>query len=58
MFAWWPVEVDAYDESEIRDGKMRYSVWLRSVDARFDTFTDDDDDQTIITSWKYRLAKP
>lgn len=55
--AWYPVYVDAYDVSEIRDGKMSYRVWLQTVDARFDTFVDDDDDRTIIQSWKYRLVK-
>lgn len=56
-FAWHPVYVDAYDVTEIRDGKMSYRVWLQTIDARWDVFTADDDDRTVIKSWKYRLAK-
>lgn len=33
-FAWFPVTIDAYDESEIRNGKMRYRVWMCWVECR------------------------
>jgi hypothetical protein len=33
-FAWYPVGVDAYKESEIRRGKFYYYVWLRWVECR------------------------
>jgi len=33
-FAWYPVIIDAYKESEIKNGKLFYKVWLRWVECR------------------------
>jgi hypothetical protein len=33
-FAWYPVTIDVYNASEIRNGKLHYKVWLRWVECR------------------------
>lgn len=57
FFAILPVWVDAYDASEIKNGKMRYRKvgWvLRS----WREFTDvADEDQVVHKFWQYRLMK-
>lgn len=55
VFAWLPVTVDAYDTSEIRNGHMSYTVWLRWVERRLHTFSDDAGSE--VARWRYRLAK-
>jgi len=57
-FAWRPVYVDAYDVSEIKDGKMRYLKW-GWVERRFCVWIDvDDEDQIEHRVWRFRLLKP
>ena len=53
-FAWYPVEVDAYKENEIRNGKMRYKVWLEWVECRMSPDGNPPDDVSIM---KYRLPR-
>jgi hypothetical protein len=50
-FAWHPVEVDAYDVSEIRDRKLRYTVVNQLVARKRGVETD-------FKTWKYRLTMP
>lgn len=33
-FSWYPVTIDVYSPSEIRDGQLRYRVWLRWIERR------------------------
>jgi|JI10StandDraft_1071094.scaffolds.fasta_scaffold151030_6 hypothetical protein len=55
LFAWWPVYVDAYHVDEIRNGQMRYRVWLQYVERLDDKWTDEDG--TVINRIRYRLAR-
>lgn len=57
-FAWRPVYVDAYDVSEIKNGKMRYRKWGH-VERRFCVWVDvADDDQIEHRVWRFRIARP
>ena len=58
-FAWYPVTVDAYDASEIENGKMSYTRWLTFVDYRWYRWTDNyvDGSPEVHELWRYRLAK-
>jgi hypothetical protein len=53
-FAWYPVEVDAYDVSEIKNGKMRYTVYFRWV-KRLYVQSFDEGGELIPGHWKYKL---
>lgn len=55
-FAWYPVEVDAYNVSEIKDGKMRYRVWWVYVDYRWDEWQEPENDREW-HGFRYRLAQ-
>jgi hypothetical protein len=60
-FAIYPVEVDAYRDDEIKNGKFSYTVFMRWVERRPFTIDDVDDDSGIDREeyikgrWKYRL---
>jgi len=56
-FAWYPVEIDAYNQSEIKDGKLRYRVHLRWVERRFvkRIISDPGDNLETWSGWEYRL---
>ncbi len=56
-FAVLPVYVDAYDEREIKDGKMRYLKW-GWVERQWYTWTDNEVDGSPVTYsyWRYRLC--
>jgi hypothetical protein len=57
-FAIFPVYVDAYDVSEIKNGKMRY-LKCGWVERRLDVWVDpDDEDRVEHRVWKFRLPKP
>jgi hypothetical protein len=57
-FAWWPVTVDAYQVSEIRDQKFSYRVWLRTVEWCFaDRVLDDEDPSHTTRVTLYRLPQ-
>jgi hypothetical protein len=51
-FAWRPVYVDAYDNSEIKDGKMRYLKW-GWVERKWESWVDSDFGDKH-EYWKYR----
>ncbi len=56
-FALFPVYVDAYDASEIKNGKMRYLKW-GMVDCRWHTWVDHyDGNETVHAYWRYRLSR-
>jgi hypothetical protein len=55
-FAWFPVTVDAYTESERRDGKFSYPK-LGWVERRLDIWIDDDDERTEKRVWRFRLPR-
>jgi len=56
-FAWWPVYVDAYEVSEIKNGKMRYPK-LGWVERRLHIWVDvDDEDQIEHRVWRFRLMR-
>ncbi len=56
-FAWWPVYVDAYEVSEIKNGKMRYPK-LGWVERRLHVWVDvDDEDQIEHRIWRFRLMR-
>ncbi len=56
-FAWWPVYVDAYEVSEIKNGKMRYPK-LGWVERRLHVWVDvDDEDQIERRVWRFRLIR-
>lgn len=48
-FVW----VDAYDESETKNGKTRYRVWFRWVRRCWVKVVDDETGETW-TGWRYR----
>jgi len=54
-FAWWPVTVDAYDVSEIKDGHMSFSKW-GWVERRWYTWADDETGERH-EFWRYRLDR-
>lgn len=54
-FAWWPVWVDAYEVSEIKNGKMIYRQ-CGLVERRYVIRTDEDGEHW--EGWKYRPARP
>lgn len=58
-FAWWPVTVDAYTESERKDGKFSYPKW-GWVERRLHIWTDDEfgDGPVEHRVWRFRLARP
>lgn len=58
-FAWLPVYVDAYAESERKNGKFRYLVW-GPVERRLHIWTDDEfgDGPVEHRVWRFRLARP
>lgn len=53
FFAIWPVMVDAYDESERKNGKFRYRKvgWVR---RHWHEWTDDETGEKH-AYWRYRL---
>jgi hypothetical protein len=55
-FAWYPVEVDAYEVSEIRNGKMSYQVWWAWVDYRWHEWQEVENDREW-HGWRYRIAR-
>jgi len=56
-FAWWPVYVDAYEMSEIKNGKARYPK-LGWVERRLHVWVDvDDEDQIEHRIWRFRLMR-
>lgn len=58
-FAWKPVEVEAYRDSEIKDGKFRYTVWFRWVARRYVVIDDDwRYDQDAWEGYQYRPTMP
>jgi hypothetical protein len=58
-FAWKPVEVEAYRDSEIKDGKFRYTVWMRWVARRYIVIDDDERyDQDAWEGYQYRPTMP
>lgn len=59
-FAWKPVEVDAYDPSEIEDGHTRYTVSMRWVERKWapgvpENYESDQD--AIPARWIYRPSR-
>lgn len=56
-FAWWPVTVDAYDESERKNGRFSYPK-LGWVDRRFCVWIDVDDENRVEHRvWRFRLSR-
>ena len=56
-FAVLPVRVDAYDESERKNGKFSY-LKVGWVERRWDSFVNvDDEDQIRIEVWRYRICR-
>jgi len=54
-FAWRPVYVDAYAITELRHGRTRYKVWLRTVEYQFFDWIDGEDDPDTHRVIRYRL---
>lgn len=57
-FAWTPVWVDAYDVSEIRNGHMRYRVWLQWVERRMSPDGPAPDEDVSHTQYRLPRANP
>jgi hypothetical protein len=58
-FAWWPVTVDAYTESERKNGRFSYPK-IGWVDRRLCSWVDyEDESQWGITHrfWRFRLQR-
>jgi hypothetical protein len=53
-FAWFPVEIDVYDPSEIKNGQLRYKVCMRWVECRL---TPDGDPPHDVARMQYRLPR-
>lgn len=58
-FAWYPVYVDAYQISEIVNGKTRYAVFGRMVERMWvpERFDDEDTADVYHAHWNYRLPR-
>lgn len=54
-FAWRPVIVDAYTESERKNGKFSYPK-MGWVERHLCIWIDDDDERTERRVWRFRLT--